>query len=170
GVHAVVGVCLDLDEADRAIESMRGSERAQALESNLRVAELLRVAQQPLNQGAAGADAAHVRLDVHPLDLSNALRQPLEAADADVAPVVANEVEATGGRIELRAVLDIRARHRFDVESQAVARARDVADPSQVFHEQRTSRLALLGGLNRRQAQRHNPLLFPPTSPGRSSG
>src|SRR6185503_3167087 len=109
GVHAVVGVCLDLDEADRAIESMRGSERAQALESNLRVAELLRVAQQPLNQGAAGADAAHVRLDVHPLDLSNALRQPLEAADADVAPVVANEVEATGGRIELRAVLDIRA-------------------------------------------------------------
>src|SRR6185503_3167088 len=35
---------------------------------------------------------------------------PLEAADADVAPVVANEVEATGGRIELRSDIEDRAK------------------------------------------------------------
>src|SRR5678816_655107 len=154
GVHAVLGVPVDLHEPYRTIQSMRRRERAQALESHLRIAEFPRVAEQPLDQHAAGADAAHVRLDVHPLDLSDTLRQPLEAADADVVLIVPNEIEAPGGRIELRAVLDIGARHRFDVEGQPIARPRDVADPLKIFDQQQPCGLALLGRLDRHQLQR----------------
>src|SRR5262249_21209236 len=143
GVHAVIRVRLDLHEADRTIQTVCGGERAQALEPHLGVAELFRIVQQPLDQRPAGTDAAHVRLDVHPLDLSDVRRQALEAAYADVAAVVPDEIEAAGGRIELRAVFDVGARHRFDVEGQSIARARDLADPAKVFDEQRTGCLAL---------------------------
>src|ERR1051325_9114037 len=112
--------------------------------------------QQPLDQRPAGTDAAHVRLDVHPLDLSHVRRQALEAAYADVAAVVPDELKGAGGRKELRTVFDVGARHRLDVEGQSITGARDLADPAEILDEQHTGCLALARSLNGHQIRRHS--------------
>src|SRR5438876_1787171 len=56
----------------------------------------------------ARADTAHMRLNIHPLNLCDGGRETLEATDSDVRVGVAEHLEPAAWRVELRAIIDRR--------------------------------------------------------------
>lgn len=118
---------------------MSHGKELQALQSYDFVPDGPCIVQELLHEPPACADASHMRLNIHPLNLCDCWCKTFEAANPDVRVGVADYIEPAAWGVELRLVFEIGRDHRIDIKGQPVVYRSAAGDPAQILRDQ-TSR------------------------------